>query len=162
MKTKEIILSIIGSLTLFIGGMFMVEIKTFIITHYPIMIMCLGFFLICLAIVSIFIRYVFKQEAKSTFGDIVANNKRMGEVNDCFSKVSSINQVLIKEMLNTLDDEKLYEICKKAVKAGICYKNINNLSFLPNLQEYGIKNEIIKRLELYDLEQQKIKLTTNK
>ena len=118
MKTRETILSVLGALILFFGGMFMTEIKLFILTHYPILIMCLGVFLLLLAIVSIFIRYVFKEESKTLseriniIKDLAENNEKTYRelmFNNNFS-VDVYGLIIRKILIPKLSDEEIFSI----------------------------------------------------
>ncbi|MFA5300214.1 MAG: hypothetical protein WC389_18660 [Lutibacter sp.] len=51
MKKSAIILSVLGGLTSFIGVMFMSEIKDWIVTNYPFLIVGVGLFMIAIAVV---------------------------------------------------------------------------------------------------------------
>ncbi|MFH2141064.1 MAG: hypothetical protein ABIJ97_01480 [Bacteroidota bacterium] len=154
--------SFILSLLIMFTTMFNNELRDFILKDWQSIMFFIGVLLFIFSIISYIMRRICRNIIKSEFGEIVDNNKIMGENISYILKTMTINQALMNELLERYSTEDLIMICKSVRKKnkGICYNNETDDPRLPNLKDYGIKPEIIKKLLLEELENKKNQIIT--
>jgi hypothetical protein len=141
MNYKNLTLSILGAIAMFILGLFNQEIKTLIINHWKMTLFIISAFVTALGIIGMYVEYNVKHTIKKSITSDIALMKTT------FMDITRINHAII---LANINDSQSKE---ETAKTLMSYYTSNGLT-IPEWEKYSIHNDIIIELnKLYHAEE---------
>jgi hypothetical protein len=153
---KPIVL-IIGLLTFF-TTMFSEEIKTLLLSHWKTVSFLISALLIIFALSLYYMEYFCKELLKSKFSDVITQNKKLSQLNDLYLHNLIIDHLFINEIIiDKMDDDELLRLCIEVYRKFRIPIN-DKKENIPNFKNYGIKENVLKRFEIFYNEEKNKKL----
>ena len=164
MENKKVSMSDVIAFTIAIliifTTMFNNEIRNLLLSDWKTVMFFIGILLLIYSVLSFSMRIICRNIIKSQFNDIVSLNKRVIETEDYRNNTLLINSAFIREILNTYNNEQLYEIgIKMWENQGVGIDNPKKIKTFPNLKDWGFNEKIIRKILAHYHELEKNKLT---